>query len=122
MAEVRVGVRNLAKAHPKTHTCVCVCDWNFGKTHMCVRCACGRKSNVRMCVRARPKIVATHSLNFDNSRARCRSILIQNRNHNNNSLVPKIEICPKYLFCRKILKPAIVGRLFSLVLYFAKSG
>ena len=30
------------------------------------------------------------------SRARCRSILIQNRNHNNKSLVPKIEICPKY--------------------------
>ena len=62
MAEVRVGVRNLAKAHPKTHMCVCVCDWNFGKTHMCVRCACGRKSSVRMCVRARPKIVATHRL------------------------------------------------------------
>ena len=49
-------------AHPKTHTCACVCDWNFGKMHTCVRCACGRKSSVRMCVRARPKIVATHSL------------------------------------------------------------
>ena len=60
MAEVRVRVRNLAKAHPKTHTCVCVCNWNFGKTHMCVRCACGRKSSVRMCVRARQKFVATH--------------------------------------------------------------
>ena len=40
----------------------CVCDSNFGKTHTCVRCACGRKSSVRMCVRARQKIVATHSL------------------------------------------------------------
>ena len=49
-------------AHPKTHTCACVCDWNFGKMHTCVRCACGRKSSVRMCVRARQKTVATHSL------------------------------------------------------------
>ena len=51
-------------AHPQRHTCVCVCDSNFGKMHTCVRCACGRKSSVRMCVRARPKIVATHSLCF----------------------------------------------------------
>ena len=49
-------------AHAKTHTCVCVCDWNFGKTHTCMRCACGRKPSVRMCVRARQKIVATHRL------------------------------------------------------------
>ena len=45
-------------------TCACVCNSNFGKMHTCVRCACGRKSNVRMCMRARPKIVATHSLSF----------------------------------------------------------
>ena len=44
------------------YTCECVCKSNFGKTHMCVRCACGRTLSVRMCVRARPKIVATHSL------------------------------------------------------------
>jgi hypothetical protein len=50
---------------------------NFGKTHThkrtracaigilaCVRCACGRKSSVRMCVRVTQKIVATHSLEF----------------------------------------------------------
>ena len=42
--------------------CVCVCDSNFGKMHMCVRCVCGRKSSVRMCVRARQKIVATDRL------------------------------------------------------------
>ena len=41
-----------------------MCDLDFGKTHMCVRCACGRKSSVRMCVRARQNIVATHRLIF----------------------------------------------------------
>ena len=60
----KVRVRILEIAHAKTHTCVCVCDLNFGKTHTCVRCACGRKSSVRMCVRARQKIVATHRLLF----------------------------------------------------------
>ena len=49
-------------AHPQRHTCVCACDSNFGKMHTCVRCACDRKWSVRMCVRARPKIVATYSL------------------------------------------------------------
>ena len=53
-------VRNLKNRTRKTH--MCVCDWNFGKMHTCVRCACGQKSSVRMCVRARQKIVATHSL------------------------------------------------------------
>ena len=49
-------------AHPQRHTCMCACDSNFGKMHTCVRCACGRKSSVRMCVRVRQKIVATHRL------------------------------------------------------------
>ena len=43
-------------------TCECVCDWILGKMHTCVRRACGPKSSVRMCVRARQKFVATHSL------------------------------------------------------------
>ena len=50
---------------PFCHKRACAgAKWILGKTHTCVRCACGRKSSVRMCVRARHKIVATHSLGF----------------------------------------------------------
>ena len=60
-ARVRLCVRILAKRTQKPHMCVCVCDWNFGKTHTCVRCACGRKSSVRVCVRAIQKFGTTHT-------------------------------------------------------------
>ena len=55
-----VRVRILAKSH--THKAHVRVRLEFWKKHTCVRCACGRKSSVRMCVRARQKIVATHRL------------------------------------------------------------
>ena len=66
-------------AHPKTHTCACVCDWNFGKMHTCVRCACGRKSSVRMCVRARQKIVATHCFKLHSETCGLNPVVWKNR-------------------------------------------
>ena len=67
--EIKKCIKKSKICYKITHllqTCACVCNSNFGKMHTCVRCACGRKSNVRMCVRARPKIVATHSLDMVN--------------------------------------------------------
>ena len=62
VTSINKKVKNLLQKFAVFKMCVCECALNFGKTHTCVRCACGRKLKSAVCVRASQKSVATHTL------------------------------------------------------------
>ena len=61
VTSIKKKVKNLLQKFAVFKMCVCECALNFGKTHTCVRCACGRKLKSAVCVRASQKSVATHT-------------------------------------------------------------